>query len=78
MGQEVSSSGGIEWTNNGVAICTAIGDQIAPQLCSDGSGGAIITWFDTRNAHSEDNIYGTHKRTINIIHSAPSKGMYYR
>jgi len=55
--QEVSSSGGIEWNINGTAICTANGDQYAPQLCSDGSGGAIITWYDGRSGSTGRNIY---------------------
>jgi hypothetical protein len=38
-----------EWVANGVEICAAPGDQINPQLASDGSGGAILTWQDGRN-----------------------------
>src|SRR5512136_1777200 len=30
-------------------ICTASGDQLSPQIVSDGSGGAIITWEDLRS-----------------------------
>ncbi|MGA2623319.1 MAG: T9SS type A sorting domain-containing protein [Bacteroidota bacterium] len=33
-------------------ICTATGDQNWVQICSDGSGGAIMTWSDLRNGHS--------------------------
>jgi len=51
--QRIDSNGNVQWTPNGVAICTAGNDQDNPQICSDGSGGAIITWDDVRGA-SED------------------------
>ncbi len=47
--QRVNSQGSTLWTTNGVAICTAKGDQENPTVASDGSGGAIITWTDFRN-----------------------------
>jgi len=52
--QRVNQSGVPEWTANGIAICTASGDQWYPAPVSDGSGGAIITWQDQR---SGDDIY---------------------
>jgi len=52
--QRISSSGSIQWTANGVAICNAPGYHATPQLCSDGSGGAIITWVDGRAAVGKD------------------------
>jgi len=36
-----------------VAICTASSEQYSPQIVSDGSGGAIITWTDYRNGNSD-------------------------
>jgi len=47
--QMVNSSGAVQWTADGVAICTASGNQLEPQITSDGSGGAIITWSDQRS-----------------------------
>jgi PKD repeat protein len=35
------------------AVCTADGDQSSPQIASDGSGGAIITWKDNRGGNSD-------------------------
>ncbi|MEE9377677.1 MAG: hypothetical protein V3V33_06535 [Candidatus Lokiarchaeia archaeon] len=46
--QKVNSNGGVQWTTYGKAICIANGDQLVPQLVSDGVGGAIITWIDNR------------------------------
>ena len=39
------------WVVNGISICTARGDQWYPEICSDGAGGAIITWRDSRNGY---------------------------
>jgi len=47
--QRINSAGAVQWTANGVALCTASGDQLYPQITSDGSGGAIITWTDGRS-----------------------------
>ena len=38
------------WPVNGLPVCTAIHDQRFPHLCTDGAGGAIITWEDPRNS----------------------------
>ena len=51
--QRVNSSGAEQWTAGGVAISTASGDQWSSQLTSDGSGGAIITWDDTRSGNGD-------------------------
>lgn len=50
--QKINASGLVQWANDGVAISTAVKDQNAPALVSDGSGGAIITWGDKRNDFS--------------------------
>ncbi len=54
--QRVNASGAIQWTPDGVAICTATGDQDSPTIASDDSGGAIITWYDYRNT-TDYNIF---------------------
>ncbi|HLX11920.1 MAG TPA: T9SS type A sorting domain-containing protein [Bacteroidota bacterium] len=52
--QLVNAAGAVQWTTDGVAICTATGTQQYPTLVSDGSGGAIITWEDMRNGSDYD------------------------
>ncbi|MDL1878631.1 hypothetical protein FBQ85_26235, partial [Cytophagia bacterium CHB2] len=47
--QRINAGGMVQWTANGVAISTAIGEQWYPRIVSDGSEGAIITWVDYRN-----------------------------
>ena len=46
--QRINSSGSVQWTANGVAVCTETGDQQYVVITTDGSGGAIMTWNDNR------------------------------
>jgi hypothetical protein len=47
--QRVNADGDAQWTGNGITICDLTGDQINPEMTSDGSGGAIISWWDFRD-----------------------------
>ncbi len=49
--QRVDPAGAIQWSGNGNAICTASSDQISPAAVSDGHGGAIIAWQDSRSSN---------------------------
>jgi hypothetical protein len=49
--QRVNSSGSVEWADDGVAVCTATGNQMNPAMVTDGSGGTIIVWHDKRGAN---------------------------
>jgi hypothetical protein len=53
--QRVDSTGVVKWTANGVPICIPPGPapESNPALVSDGSGGAIIAWEDTRSGTSD-------------------------
>jgi hypothetical protein len=46
--QRVDSLGNMEWTINGVALCTAEGSQRFPKVTTDGMDGAITAWEDER------------------------------
>lgn len=63
--QQVNSAGTVQWTADGIAISTAAGDQIYPQLISDNSGGAIITWEDGRSG--TDDIYAQHVNRFGAV-----------
>ena len=51
--RRVDALGVVKWATNGVAICTAVGDQQYPQMVSNGIGGAIVTWEDYRGLNSD-------------------------
>jgi len=55
--QRINSEGIVLWTTDGVAISTGIGDRRAPAIVSDGIGGAIITWIDSRSGFNLTDIY---------------------
>ncbi len=54
--QRVGAAGAVQWTTNGVAVCTMATDQLKPDICSDGAGGTIIVWYDYRSS-TDFNIY---------------------
>ncbi len=74
--QRVNSTGSIKWMSNGVPVSTATGNQFLPQITSDGSGGAIITWYDSRSSGSGLDIYAQHIGIINITTKIPDTTLY--
>ncbi|MFX0024508.1 MAG: hypothetical protein ACFE9S_19495 [Candidatus Hermodarchaeota archaeon] len=64
--QRVDSSGSIQWTTNGIAICNETDHQIDPKICSDGHGGAFIVWGDRRNGNNYQ-IYAQRVNADGII-----------
>ncbi|MBL7959561.1 fibronectin type III domain-containing protein [bacterium] len=55
--QRFNNLGVAQWATNGIIVCNAAGDQFRPDIVSDGSGGAIITWYDQRNGTTNSDIY---------------------
>src|SRR5436309_1438231 len=47
--QHINAAGAAQWTADGVAVCTAAGDQLLPVLVRDAANGVIITWQDGRS-----------------------------
>jgi hypothetical protein len=52
--QKINAGGVVQWIPNGVAVCTAAGAAIEPQIISDGGGGAIVGWEDQRAGTASD------------------------
>jgi hypothetical protein len=48
--QRVDANGNVRWRTNGIPISIAYSFQNAPQIVSDGAGGAILAWYDSRNS----------------------------
>ncbi|NVM04339.1 MAG: hypothetical protein HWN67_18580, partial [Candidatus Helarchaeota archaeon] len=63
--QRVNSTGDIEWTIDGVVLCNESLNQNVPQICSDGVGGAIITWEDQRTG--TDDIYSQRISSSGVV-----------
>jgi hypothetical protein len=53
--QRIDASGAVQWTTNGVAVCTVTGDQFVTGAASDDAGGTVITWIDGRG--TDNDIY---------------------
>ena len=51
--QRINASGVVQWTANGLAVCTQASHQYYPTITSDGSGGAIISWYDDRTGNQD-------------------------
>ena len=59
--QRINAIGVALWPTDGVALVTGTG-AVAPNLVSNGAGGAIVTWQDGRNNNGDNNsdIYAQH------------------
>ena len=51
--QKIDAAGNTRWATNGVAVCSAPGDQRYPELIHDGFGGIIIVWWDNRDYNND-------------------------
>lgn len=51
--QSVDATGAVQWTADGVAVCTAATSQVGPSIATDGQGGAFIAWEDPRGVNEE-------------------------
>lgn len=81
--QKLNYDATTSWTADGVAICTASYGQLYPQLVSDGAGGAIIVWQDSRDVYNVDiyaqrvNASGVPQWTTNGIGVCTASGNQY-
>ena len=46
--QRIDADGNVRWGLNGVPVCTIVGSQNKPQMCTNEKGGAFIVWKDVR------------------------------
>lgn len=54
--QKIDPHGNLLWAADGVSVITYPTKQIDPCVAPDGSGGAFVTWKDSRSALNPDNI----------------------
>jgi hypothetical protein len=62
---KVDKYGSVTWGSDGLGVCTASGNQWAPQVTADGFGGAVVVWYDFRG--SDADIYA---QRINSVGTA--------
>lgn len=62
--QRIQANGSVMWTANGAAVCTGTPANV-PQIISDGSGGAIIAWQDSRSGYLD--IYAQRIAAVGTI-----------
>jgi len=55
--QRLNASGAPQWTANGIAVCTAVNQQVFARMTPDGSGGAVAAWMDTRSGGLNYDMY---------------------
>ncbi|MBC8052892.1 MAG: hypothetical protein H7Y13_07495 [Sphingobacteriaceae bacterium] len=60
--QRIDSEGSKLWGETGIIVNASSGSQISPFIVTDGQGGAIIAWTDSRNDPGNKNwdIYAQH------------------
>jgi hypothetical protein len=46
--QRVDAAGVVQWTVDGVPLCISPSSQNGPAIDADGSGGAVVSWEDSR------------------------------
>jgi len=63
--QKLTPDGDAVWSNNGIAVCDASGDQLNPNIISDKAGGAILVWQDGRSG--EFDIYSQRISKLGIL-----------
>ncbi len=68
--QRINSSGAVQWTTGGAALCAAANEQDFPVITSDGAAGAIVTWQDRRNGGTYD-IYVQRVNSAGVVQWTP-------
>jgi predicted lipoprotein with Yx(FWY)xxD motif len=52
--QRIDSNGNVQWTTNGLSLCSLTGNQVYPVIINNSTYEVIITWFDVRNGIDPD------------------------
>jgi hypothetical protein len=80
--QRIDASGAIQWATNGIVVCDAYNAQAGCRIVSDGQGGAICAWGDTRAASGTADMYAQRINALgasmwtpngNIVSNAPQQ-----
>ena len=59
--QLITVENGVEWSDGGISVCSAVGAQDQPRLTTGPNGGAYYVWMDERyNSFPETEIFLQH------------------
>jgi hypothetical protein len=67
--RRITADGAPQGPAAGVALCLAPGDQSHPSLATDGAGGVIVAWHDSRNGGLD--IYAQRLTHVGALGSEP-------
>lgn len=67
--QGINSNGTLKWAQE-AGVCTYATSRIQPAIISDGSGGAVIGWYDTRNESDGTSVSDIYAQRISSAGSA--------
>jgi hypothetical protein len=71
--QRINSGGVPQWSSDGVGLCVATGNQAHVSITSDGAGGAIVTWDDSRSGNAD--IYAQRVNAAGTPQWTPTNGV---
>lgn len=52
--QRINANGDIQWSANGLSVCSLTGNQVYPKVTNNKTDEVIINWFDSRNGVDAD------------------------
>jgi hypothetical protein len=56
--QRVDNAGVVRWPGDGLPVAVRAGEQFAPAVVSNGSGGAVVVWEDVSDTDEPIDIHG--------------------
>jgi hypothetical protein len=67
--QHILASGAVDpaWPADGRALCSALGNQEGLLIVSDGAGGAIVAWTDSRSGVADPGIFAQHVLSTGLV-----------
>jgi hypothetical protein len=73
--RRITTAGTVQWSTDGVALCTAADEQLFPAIVSDGAGGAIVAWEDDRSGSTNTDVYAARILSTGTVDAAwPANG----
>ena len=72
--QHLDAAGVPLWTANGIAVCTAGGQQTSPRVVSDNNGGMLVRWLDAHVARDRHLLPARARQRHDAVHRQRRRG----